>query len=228
MFEGGKDLYGNWIDLSAGGFFTSGRKGQFQQRQRSRSGAFGGIEELCVQVSWRLASGEIAKNVLTPRSATGPSFKNLMIGSGKVWGKPESAVLKILPIPEVTHAILLRFALPNRREAFRASLQKLDIRFPLIANLQAADLSEWIGPENLGEAFLGLVHWGKAECLAPYLQMIRGLAESRQGVWQEFHDGDALPHLQEIVRDAAVAEWRETRIAEGFEDQQKLLKILSR
>src|SRR6185436_17329942 len=51
MFEGGKDLYGNWIDLTAGGFFTSDSKGEFQQRQRSRKGAFGGIEDFHYQTS---------------------------------------------------------------------------------------------------------------------------------------------------------------------------------
>jgi len=51
MFEGGKDLYSNWIDLSAGGFFTGGSKAQFQQRQQSRAGAFGGIEDFHYQAS---------------------------------------------------------------------------------------------------------------------------------------------------------------------------------
>jgi len=51
MFEGGKDLYSNWIDLSAGGFFTGGSKAQFQQQHRNRSGAFGGIEDFHYQAA---------------------------------------------------------------------------------------------------------------------------------------------------------------------------------
>src|SRR6266571_157545 len=51
MFEGGKDAYNNWLELSAGGFLTGGDKAQFQQRQRSRGGPFGGIEDFHYQTS---------------------------------------------------------------------------------------------------------------------------------------------------------------------------------
>ena len=44
-FEGGTNSYVNWIDLAAGGFITSGNKAQFEQRQRSWDGPFGGIED---------------------------------------------------------------------------------------------------------------------------------------------------------------------------------------
>jgi hypothetical protein len=49
MFEGGTNSYNNWIDLSAGGFFTGGNKAQAQQQHRTSTGAFGGIEDLHVQ-----------------------------------------------------------------------------------------------------------------------------------------------------------------------------------
>src|SRR6185503_14565990 len=51
MFEGGKEVYNNWIELSVGSFFIGGDKAQFQQRQRSRSGPFGGIEDFHYQTS---------------------------------------------------------------------------------------------------------------------------------------------------------------------------------
>jgi len=51
MFEGGKETYNNWIELSIGSFFTSGDKAQFQQRQRNRSGPFGGIEDFRYQTT---------------------------------------------------------------------------------------------------------------------------------------------------------------------------------
>lgn len=49
MFEGGTNSYSNWIDLSAGGFFSSGNKAQFQQQQQTSGGAFGGIEDFHYQ-----------------------------------------------------------------------------------------------------------------------------------------------------------------------------------
>jgi hypothetical protein len=49
MFEGGAKTYNNWIDLSAGGFISSGNKAQFQQRHQTSGGAFGGIEDFHYQ-----------------------------------------------------------------------------------------------------------------------------------------------------------------------------------
>ncbi len=46
MFEGGTESYHNWIELSAGGFLTSGNAAQAQQLQRMKGPAFGGIQDL--------------------------------------------------------------------------------------------------------------------------------------------------------------------------------------
>src|SRR6267154_2177914 len=54
MFEGGTNAYNNWVDLSAGGFFTSGNKAQAQQSRQNSRGAFGGIEDFHFQ-------GEVSK-----------------------------------------------------------------------------------------------------------------------------------------------------------------------
>ena len=49
MFEGGTKSYDNWIDLSTGGFITSGNKAQFQQSQQNPGGPFGGISDFHYQ-----------------------------------------------------------------------------------------------------------------------------------------------------------------------------------
>src|ERR1035437_3031079 len=49
MFEGGTNAYNNWIEFGVGGFFTSGNKAQFQQRNRTSGGSFGGIEDFHCQ-----------------------------------------------------------------------------------------------------------------------------------------------------------------------------------
>ena len=49
MFEGGSGSYANWVEISAGGLFTSGNKAQAESRQRMKEGAFGGIEDLHYQ-----------------------------------------------------------------------------------------------------------------------------------------------------------------------------------
>ena len=49
MFEGGAKAFNNWIDLSAGGFISSGNKAEFQQRHQTSNGAFGGVEDFHYQ-----------------------------------------------------------------------------------------------------------------------------------------------------------------------------------
>ena len=46
MFEGGTNVYNNWIELSAGGFITEGDAASAEQREHMHQGAFGGIEDL--------------------------------------------------------------------------------------------------------------------------------------------------------------------------------------
>ena len=45
MFEGGTNIYNNWIEPGTGGFITSGNKAQAEQNQQGWNGAFGGIED---------------------------------------------------------------------------------------------------------------------------------------------------------------------------------------
>ncbi len=46
MFEGGTNSFNNWIDISGGGFVTSGNRGSFSQQQQMSGNAFGGIDGL--------------------------------------------------------------------------------------------------------------------------------------------------------------------------------------
>ena len=49
IFEGGTNLYSNWIELSADGLITKGNSSQAEQQQHLQRGAFGGIEDLHLQ-----------------------------------------------------------------------------------------------------------------------------------------------------------------------------------
>ena len=48
-FEGPESAGNNWIELGAGGVFTSGNKAQAEQSRRFSDGAFGGIQDLHFQ-----------------------------------------------------------------------------------------------------------------------------------------------------------------------------------
>jgi hypothetical protein len=49
MFEGGTNAYNNWIEFGVGGFLRSGNQAQFQRRNQTSGGAFGGIEDFHYQ-----------------------------------------------------------------------------------------------------------------------------------------------------------------------------------
>ncbi len=49
LYEGGKDTYNNWVDLSVGGLMTSGNNAQAQQQYQLSNDPFGGISDLHLQ-----------------------------------------------------------------------------------------------------------------------------------------------------------------------------------
>lgn len=49
FFEGGTNAYTDWIELTTGGFWTSGNQAQAEQMQHWGAGPFGGIEDLHIQ-----------------------------------------------------------------------------------------------------------------------------------------------------------------------------------
>ena len=49
VFEGGTNIYNNWIELSAGGLMSNGNESQAAQDRHLSPGAFGGIEDLHFQ-----------------------------------------------------------------------------------------------------------------------------------------------------------------------------------
>ncbi len=49
LFEGGTVVFTNWIEFSVGGFLSNGNASRLQQRQQSRGGPFGGIEDFHYQ-----------------------------------------------------------------------------------------------------------------------------------------------------------------------------------
>jgi len=46
MFEGGTNVFKNWIEFGAGGFMVKGDAAQAEQQQQLKRGAYGGIEDL--------------------------------------------------------------------------------------------------------------------------------------------------------------------------------------
>ncbi len=163
--------------------------------------AFGGIEDLCLQARWAQASGEVFTNVATPRSATGPSFKKMAIGSGEAFGIPIQATLKIFPWPEEFRGAWIHFSKREQRDFFRRALLKHDLAVPLLAPLPV-DSPCLQGSKVEGEV-LGLGIWGGHREVLRMMRILQELAESKEGEWSvvpEKRQEKFLLQLEEEVR----------------------------
>jgi alkyldihydroxyacetonephosphate synthase len=78
---------------TVGGWLATRSAGQFSSR-------YGKIEDMVVGLEVVVPSGEVLKTRVTPRSATGPDFKQLFIGSEGTLGVITKAILRIWPLPE--------------------------------------------------------------------------------------------------------------------------------
>ncbi|HVY60155.1 MAG TPA: FAD-binding oxidoreductase, partial [Planctomycetota bacterium] len=70
---------------------------------------YGKIEDMCVGLEAVLPSGEVAVARPTPRSAAGPDWKQVLIGSEGTLGVITRAWLRIAPLPEARRFLCYRF-----------------------------------------------------------------------------------------------------------------------
>lgn len=177
--------------------------------------AFGGIDDLCLQVKLSQASGVVYANLKTPRSAAGPSLKKMAIGAGEWLGIPIQATLRIFPKP--VHREYRALAFPSEREleAFETSLLRLRWGFPLRARIDAEALLPWMEGVSLLDRVLGLAWWGEDRAMESEGAALEALVHSRQGRVLELKPGKDEGALAALLHDEALA-----RQAAGVEAAQ--------
>jgi alkyldihydroxyacetonephosphate synthase len=89
---------------SVGGWLATLATGQFSSR-------YGGIEDLVVEYTVVLATGERVRLSGVPRAAMGPDLRRVFLGSEGTLGIVTDVVLKIFPVPEAE--LLQAFAVPT-------------------------------------------------------------------------------------------------------------------
>jgi alkyldihydroxyacetonephosphate synthase len=93
------------IDLATvGGFVATRAAGQFSTR-------YGNIEDLCLGLEVVLASGEVVRIPPIPRTAAGPSLRELFLGSEGTLGIITEVALRVHPLPE--RRTLASYAFPS-------------------------------------------------------------------------------------------------------------------
>jgi FAD/FMN-containing dehydrogenases len=141
---------------------------------------FGGIEDLCVQALWSQPDGTVYRNVLAPRSATGPDFNKLAIGAGGALGIPIQATLKLFRVPPVHRVVCAVFPDLKHLNLFRRALAKLPFRLPLVRPLPGRLLKELWPEAEPGSLALGMALWGEGALVNAQLEWVVAEAERKK------------------------------------------------
>ena len=111
--------YPQSIDRSTvGGWVATRAAGQFSTR-------YGNIEDLCLGLEAVVPSGEVVRLAPVPRSAVGPSLRELFLGSEGTLGIVTEVVLRVHPKPE--ERALASFAFRDMASALEASRRVLRV-----------------------------------------------------------------------------------------------------
>ena len=111
--------YPQSIDRSTvGGWVATRAAGQFSTR-------YGNIEDLCLGLEAVVPSGEVVRLAPVPRSAIGPSLRELFLGSEGTLGIVTEVVLRVFPKPE--ERALASFAFRDMASALEASRRVLRV-----------------------------------------------------------------------------------------------------
>lgn len=191
--------------------------------------AFGGIDDLCLQIKLAQASGALYANVKTPRSAAGPSLKKMAIGAGEWLGLPIQATLRIFPRPAHRECRAFAFSQERDLESFEKSLLRLRWRLPLCARIPSEEAMQVLEGTSLLDRVIACSWWG-AEAWAQSLgEALEDLALGKQGRRLGCKAGRDEEDLSGLLRKAAleaVMERSERKRSEMPESHRALASFL--
>lgn len=168
--------------------------------------AFGGIDDLVLQVKWAQGGGEVFSNVATPRAAAGPSFKKLAIGSNDWLGLPIQAVLRIFPQPESRQQIFAAFVRDEGLEPFLRGLHRSALALPISSKIEAKAATEHFSGLGLFETVWGGSLWGWTEEVDAVLEEIESAILAKGGRFLELKESSDEEKVAELLQQSALAE----------------------
>lgn len=89
---------------------------------------YGEIDDICMALTVRTLEFGAIETKRVPRSATGPDFKKIFIGSRGLYGEITEAVLRIVPIPGRRKKITLAWKKAENKKKFLKDLRASGIR----------------------------------------------------------------------------------------------------
>ena len=168
--------------------------------------AFGGIEDLALQVKWAQSGGEVLSNVATPRSAAGPSFKKLAIGAGDWLGVPIQAMLRIFPQPEERQQLFGAFVREEGLDQFLRGLHRAALALPLSAKLDTATAADHFVGVGLFETVWGASSWGSAAEVEALLQEVESGILAKGGRLLGLKESSSEEKIGQLLHRSAVQE----------------------
>lgn len=138
--------------------------------------SFGGIEDLCVQLKLARPDGKVWQNRLTPRSATGPSFKKMMMGAVEHFGVPVQAVLRLFSLPEVLRIAFFACSEARHLELFAHALKRQAVGLPLTVELVSPAHKQDLGLAAETQV-LATAFWGREDQVNALTEYLAELSE---------------------------------------------------
>ncbi|RME48173.1 MAG: FAD-binding oxidoreductase [Deltaproteobacteria bacterium] len=145
-----------------GGWLAARSAGQLSTK-------YGKIEDMVIAIEAVLADGTVIETRVTPRSATGPDWKHLLVGSEGTLGVITTATMRLHPLPQARIFQAYRFPdVPTALEAIRATVQYgvLPAVVRLYDEVDTALTMTALGAEDLSGNLLILVFEGESEIVA--------------------------------------------------------------
>ncbi|HZP40712.1 MAG TPA: FAD-binding oxidoreductase [Candidatus Binatia bacterium] len=145
--------YPQSIDRSTvGGWVATRAAGQWSTR-------YGNIEDLCLGVEAVLASGAVVRTNPAPRASTGPSLRELFLGSEGTLGIVTEVTLRLHPLPE--HRALATLAFASMAAGLEAIRRVVRVGWrPAVLRLYDAvetgrHFGQWVPPDRAALVVVG-------------------------------------------------------------------------
>ncbi len=138
---------------------------------------YGELTDLCASLVLQRSEGDPIVNRLAPRQATGPNFKNLILGSGEYWGSFVQATLKVFYQPEKIVHQWVGFSTLEDSFRFERKLTRQEMFPRVFGRFSKNELKQY--PRSLmGEYFL-ILEWVGPKAFLEAL--FRGMADLVEG-----------------------------------------------
>ncbi len=192
---------GHWpqsIEVSTvGGWVATRAAGQY-------STAYGSIEDLLFAIEAVLPDGRVLRTRRTPRAASGPDLRQLLLGSEGTLGVVTEVELSLRPLPEASAGQALHFAsLEQGMEAARLAL-RAGWRPPVVRLYDEAESGRQFEAQcPPGRCLLLLLHEGPAALVDVQRDAVGAIAREQGGT-----DADAAAVEHWLAHRNQVPSWR--------------------